>query len=505
MQQDKAEISGRTPENRTRRITRNTLFLYGSEAAARLFSWATLAFLWRHWPSGTYGQYALAVNWASILAIFGELGLNVLVVREVAHKKEQAIFYLRNATFLRLAFSLAILAALIGIGSAFHYEAILRVGLAIMGIRILVDSASGGYIYLLQAHEQMGFFSFTNILSAAIRLLGIVLVLLGGGGVLGACWIWVVASVAAFLALSLKAHRQGWKHRFSELKPGESLSVLKQSLPFAAFGAFQQLYYRVDSIILKGLSGNEAVGFYDAASKILFVVLTLSQIYGMAVFPVFSSLRDNGEEFNRLAMRSLKFLYFLAVPITVGGFLLAGPLVRLVSGDNYMPSGPLFAVLALSIFPYFISNFYSTILAVKSAKRLNLQFFFLFTLNILLNFLLIPRIGTVGASWATVLCEFFGLGLGFYLARPYLRRIDWRSLARPAWAALLSAALMGAGVWFSPRLYWLGLGPLVYGAGLFLFKGLEREDREALRLILRKSDAARPENKPGIFPKNGIL
>lgn len=89
-----------SPENRTRCITHNTIFLYGPEAVARLFSWATLAFLWRHWTPGVYSQYALAVNWASMLAIFGEMGLNVLVVREVAPLKERAIYY--RCTLLEL-------------------------------------------------------------------------------------------------------------------------------------------------------------------------------------------------------------------------------------------------------------------------------------------------------------------------------------------------------------------------------------------------------------------
>ena len=85
---------------------RNTFFLYGAEGIARLFSWATVAFLTRHWTDvGTYGQYAVVVNWISIFGVLSELGLNVLVVREVAHRKDQSVFYLRNAVVLRLGFS----------------------------------------------------------------------------------------------------------------------------------------------------------------------------------------------------------------------------------------------------------------------------------------------------------------------------------------------------------------------------------------------------------------
>src|SRR6185369_3927948 len=78
------------PEGRAGRVSRNTLFLYFSEGLGRLFSWATVAYLTRHWGDvGTYGQYAVAVNWISIFGVFSELGLNVLVVREVSRRKDR--------------------------------------------------------------------------------------------------------------------------------------------------------------------------------------------------------------------------------------------------------------------------------------------------------------------------------------------------------------------------------------------------------------------------------
>ncbi len=474
-------------ENRSRRVTQNTLILYGAEAAGRLFSWALLAFLTRRWAEvGTYGQYALAVNWVAILAVFSELGLNLLVVREVAHDREKAAYYLRYAIAIRAIFSLVFWVGLIVISFILDYEPILKIGIAVMGLRILLDSIAGGYVYLFQSHEMMGFYSLSNVLSAAVRLLGIVVVIELGGGVVGACAIWTLASAVALLVLAWKGHRLGWQPDFSQLKIAEVISILRQSIPLATFGSLQMLYYRVDSIILKSFSGNEAVGYYDLAAKVIFVILAFSQIFGTAIFPVLSSVRDDVQAFGRMAARSTKFLFLVGIPATVGGILLAKPIILLISGNKYLPSVPMFMVLMLSVCSYFLCHIYVIALAIYNTVRLNLQFAILFILNAWLNFILIPRLGGVGSAWATVLCEAFGLILGFGLAAPYLIELKWMSLMKPFLACLGASALMGAGIWLDPRLYWLVLGPFIYGFGIWLFRGLEPEEWSTIRSTLRR-------------------
>jgi O-antigen/teichoic acid export membrane protein len=477
-------------EGRGRRITHNTLFLYGAEATSRLFSWALLAVLTRSWGEvGTYGQYALAVNWVSILAVFSELGLNVLVVREVAQDKKQALFYLRNAIAIRSAFSLVFWVLLIGISFALGYEPVLKIAMAVMGLRILLDSIAGGYVYLFQSHEMMGYYSLVNILGSVVRLAGILIVLAMGGGVVPACAVWTLASLAALVALAVRGLALGWKPDFSRFRLSEIPPVLRQSFPLAVFGSVQMLYYRVDSIILKSLSGNEAVGYYDLATKVLFVILAFSQIFGTAVFPVLSSVKKNTEDFGRLSAQSLKFLAWVGLPTAVGGFFLASPIIQLVSGPKYAASIPLFKVLAVSIFPYFLCHVYVIALAIHNSFRLNVQYFFLFILNAVLNFIFIPRWGALGSAWATVFCEILGMGLGFGLALPYLKKVPWAALARPLLACLGASGVLALGLWRDPRLYWIFLGPVVYGLGLWLLGGATQGDLRSLRSVFKRNPA----------------
>src|SRR5579859_476733 len=127
-------------ENRARRITRNTLFLGLSDAAARFSTLILIAFLGRHWAVSLYGQYSVAVNWVAIFAVASELGLNALTVREVAHRKGKASFFLRHVLVLRSAFSFVFWGILFAISLALHYESTLTLAMGVMGFRLIFDS-----------------------------------------------------------------------------------------------------------------------------------------------------------------------------------------------------------------------------------------------------------------------------------------------------------------------------------------------------------------------------
>ena len=180
--------------SRSRRITRNAFYLYVSEVFSRLLAWALIVYLTRTWEVATYGQYATAVNWTAIFIVISEVGLNALTVREVAQRKELAVFYLRNVMIIRSVLSVFFWALMIFLAFLLHYEPVLKIVLAVLGLKIILDSASGGYVYLLQSHEEMGLYSMVNVATGFIRWVGIILIVHFGGGLVGAGAGWVIAS-----------------------------------------------------------------------------------------------------------------------------------------------------------------------------------------------------------------------------------------------------------------------------------------------------------------------
>jgi len=385
---------------------------------------------------------------------------------------------------IRSVLSVFFWALMIFLAFLLHYESVLRIVLAVLGLRIIFDSASGGYVYLLQSHEEMGLYSLVNVVTGLIRWAGIILIVHFGGGLIGTGAGWAIASGTSLIFLVVIGYRKGWEPSLSEFQINEALNVLKKSFPLATFGALQMIYYRVDAVILKSFSGNEVVGYYDLASKFFFMILLIPQLFTTALYPVFSSVQEDGPVFGKMVFRAIKIFILIALPITVGGYFLASPIMELVAGPRYALSGPIFAILMFSVIPFFLLNAYVSVLAIKNTFRLNLHFFILSVINILLNFLMIPRLGAIGAAYASVICGFIGLGLGFWFAHPYLS-VSWKRLIWPVLGALSASALMGVGIWLHPTLYWLALGPIVYGAGLWLFRVLNDEDWGNIRSVLK--------------------
>ncbi len=469
---------------RARRAARNSISLTSAEIFSRFFTWLTVLFLAHHWSRNDYGQYATAVNWVTIFSTLTGLGIGALAVRDVARDKSRSNDYLRTIVTTRAWTSLFFTAVLIFLGRLLHYEPLLCMAMGVLGLRLLFEAPGGGYSILLQAHERMALQGIISLGSAFLRMLGIVVVVYLGGRIVSACWVWVAVSVLTLIPLIAIGRRQGWSFQWSRLRWAEILDILKRSIPFAAFGTLQMLYYRVDSVILKNYSGNEAVALYDMAGRLLFVVFMVSDHFGISTLPSFSAARDQSEDLKRLATRSLKLLVLMGLPLTVGGFLLANSLMAFLFGPSYEAAGPIFALLALSIFLHFGTKPSVNLLAVQAPGRLTGLFFWLFILNVSANFLVIPRWGGTGAAAVSTFCELVFLGWVLGMTRGHFQILDF-GFRRSLLAGVLASVIMGIGIHESPGLYWLALGPFVYGAIIWGAGGLNHDDLASLKSVLR--------------------
>jgi O-antigen/teichoic acid export membrane protein len=413
------------------------------------------------------------------------MGMGSLTVRNVAHQKHLSNYYLRNTAGMRLIFSALFILVMAVIGLALGYEAALRLALLILGIRLLFDALSASYTALFQAHELMTYQGIVTFLSALLKTICIVLVVYFGGRITEVCWVWVGVGALSCLALWSIGRRQGWRIHWAQFRWGEAWDIVIRSIPFAAFGTFQILYYRVDAIILKSFAGNEAVALYDVAGKFLFVVFMIADHFSVATLPAFSAAQSNPRDLGRIAVRALKALTLMGLPIVVGGFLLAGPLMTFLFGVKYSAAGPAFAILSFSILFHFVMKPSINLLAIKAPLKLTLFFLGLLLVNVIANFYAIPRWGLMGAAAVSTLCEIPAFAVIFWIARDYFGSFG-RGFYRGIAAAIAAAAVMGVAIYFNPRLYWLALGPVVYGGCLWAFRALEPEDWDSLKAIVGK-------------------
>jgi O-antigen/teichoic acid export membrane protein len=249
----------------------------------------------------------------------------------------------------------------------------------------------------------------------------------------------------------------------------------------------------IDRIILARMVGLAEVGLYALAVKFAQAMQVLARGFQLAWPPLAYSIQDDDEARRVYAAIFTWFAAALAFGV-IGLWLESRWIVRLLAAPEYFPSYQAVGLVATGIALYAL--YLAMVVILGRTGRT--EFSFPATIaavitNVLLNLLLVPSHGIVGAGLALVASYVIVLGL-MYLFTQRLFRVpyEWRRLAL---ILLSAAAIVGAGEVLLPTSGALGLLSrgvlwLVYPLVLFALGFLHPEERSGLGDLLRPSAIA---------------
>jgi O-antigen/teichoic acid export membrane protein len=265
--------------------------------------------------------------------------------------------------------------------------------------------------------------------------------------------------------------------------------MLKQAWPFGLVLVLWTVYFWVDSVMLSVMKGDEEVGLYNAAYRILVVLQLIPGAYWGAVFPLMSRLYMSSKASLLVILhKSLKYMLILALPIALGTTLLADRFVIQIFGADYEAAALGLQILTWTIVFQFLSASYVHLFNSVN-RQMVVAFYLVFTLlaNVVLNAVLIPKYGLVGASIATVVTGAMNLACAFVVSRRLGYAIPLKGLAIAAAKVVTASAAMGAFVKYFDSLHLLALVPAaaaVYFAVVLGLGAIDSEDTAMLRSAL---------------------
>jgi PST family polysaccharide transporter len=191
-----------------------------------------------------------------------------------------------------------------------------------------------------------------------------------------------------------------WQVRLSRAK-----NLLKDSWPLALSGFAISVYMRIDQIMLGQILDDRAVGIYSAAVRISEVWYFIPMAIAASVFPAIIEAKKKSEEFYCQRLQKLYDLMVLvAVSIALPMTFLSGWIVTLLFGQAYAASGIVLAIHIWAGVFVFLGVASGKWFLVENLQKLAFyRTFWGMVINILLNVLLIPKYGVVGAAIATVI------------------------------------------------------------------------------------------------------
>ncbi len=470
-------------------VLRNSAFGMAAHMTMKLLSFAFSVLVIRNLGATDFGQYAAVLGFGSVFLFIADLGLSPYTVREVARLRDQPDGKERiqalYADVLTLRLILSMIAGVMVVSAAILTgRPLLMIGaIAINSVTVLIYAVHGSSEAVLSGYERLDLVSGMQVVNQlAFVTIGGFALWLGFGyyGLIIATMIGVTLMTAlvvrAVLRLGVRPGRITWQRW---------LPLLRAAFPFGVIGLTLGISYRFDTVLLNIYSGDTVTGHYNAAYNLIFSLVTLSNVLNTALYPSLSRQSVIAPETLPLVYeRVLRYLMLVALPIAVGGFIVAAPLIGLLFGADYAPAAPLFAILIWVLPLMFLSEFLGYVVVIAGREALVARAIIVSSsVNVVANLIFIPIYGVLAAAIITVITEAVLVVQYVWLMRDLLGRMQWGAFVRSA----LAVAAMAALVYLTrdlPVLATITLGGALYGGLLLAMRVIGPDEAAFVRGML---------------------
>jgi len=478
-------------KSRARVILKNSGALGLSTILGKVFYLLLFVFIGRYLGPNDLGKFTFALSFIAMFMVMSDLGLNLLTVREVSKDKRLTSKYLNNIVVFKtvLAFLAFVLVMLFVVILGYPEKTIKIVFL--LALATFFSNISTGIRWIFQAYLKLEYDSVLNVVQNILGfVLGYLFLKLNWGlyGIgYSQIFVWILILISAWVLVSKKFTRIKFEFDFEFWR-----KLLKNSLPFALMLVFTGLYLNLDTVLLSFFKGDQAVGIYNAANRLVLAGKMIPGVLIASLFPMLSEIsKKSKEEFNRLLGKSLTLMFCLALPICISITLLAGKTINLLYGEKFSGSVPALQILIWGLFCMYLSCVIGYSLIAKGHQKINTTITGIgLVISLLLNFSLIQKFSHLGTSVAILTTEFFVMIAGMFFARKLLG-FDFKVLLNPVLKVVFATLIMSIALYLTRGLNLFictGAGILSYLVILFSMRGLYGYDFYKLRdLILAKT------------------
>lgn len=188
-------------------------------------------------------------------------------------------------------------------------------------------------------------------------------------------------------------------------------SLLYQAYPLFLSAIFVTIYLRIDQVMLMNMTGEEALGIYSVAVRMVEVWYFLPSVLITLLFPSMVKLFSSNPKIYWRRFGQLNSLLVFSTYLIIISYLFFGKqLLGLIFGDEYVPGFVTLLILSASLPFTFLGVSRTThILNINYTKFQFISTFFGALLNIVLNYLLLPLYSYEGAAWSTLISYSFSV------------------------------------------------------------------------------------------------
>lgn len=357
-------------------------------------------------------QFGILSYTLAIVAVFmavSRLGMDNVLVRDVAKNPDQVRVYMGTAFWLMLVTAVVNLIVLSGVIYFIENDLKTKIYIWIVSIGLLfqaflvIDYGFQGQVKAKNSAIAKSSALFFGSLVKIIFVLN------------DASFEWIVIAYMldfVFIAMILffVHERQRQKRFFASFRVELIKPLLKSALPIALLALLGMLLMKFDQIYIQYKLGSESVGIYVASIKLYEAWIMIPQIIMLSLIPALADMKSKSQKlYEKRLIFTLRVIVVLNVFVSLLVFLIANFLIELLYGPSFSSSAPILQIVIwASIFMGLGSLIFRVL--VNEGQELKIVKIMLITLivNIVLNLVLVDFFGITGSAYSMLISLFIG-------------------------------------------------------------------------------------------------
>ena len=405
---------------RVRNTIHNSAWLIGEKIFALIFGFFVTAFVARYFGPDLFGQFNYALSFVVLFTAISTLGLETLSVKAIVNKDYSEGEILFTSLLLRVigGFFLTVLATTI-IKFIEPNDKNIQILVFILSVSMVIKSLEV-IEFWIQAYQKAKISSTIRILAYIVISTFKLFVVLKHGSVIHLALVYLADAVIVGIALIYAYYKyrnvtSTWKINIEYGK-----NILAQSWYLIIAGLMVTIYTQIDKVMLGILMPSRAsVGVYSVATRIATIWYFVPMALITSMKPViFEERKINRSKY----LNSMQHLYTIIawIGILFGIFILliSNYVIIHLFGQEYQEAS---SILTISVW----AGIFATLGSARSIWLISegLQKYTLFytmvgvVTNIVLNTVLIPRIGALGAAISTLISQISANVLALFVFR----------------------------------------------------------------------------------------
>jgi PST family polysaccharide transporter len=388
-----------------RKILSNASWLFAEKIFRMIVN--PLIWIWvaRYLGPEQLGIYSYALSFIALFDVFSGLGLRGIVVRDILNDPNSKYEIIGTTFALKLIGGIFSIVTAIIIISLINPTNPLIFWLVTIFSLSKIFAAFSSIGLWFQSQVQSKFAIYATSAAFIFGTIAKIVLITTGASLIAFAWIVVIENIieAIGLIVAYQINQEGikaWQVNFSRAK-----KMLAQSWSLILAGIGTALYLKIDQVMLGEMSGVKEVGVYAAAVRFSQITYFIPHIITGSVFPnLIESKLSNKESYQNKLQKLYNWMTWSSLLLALVGLTVAQPVIDLFYGREYQQAGAILSIhIWSSLFIFWHQINMDWLINEGLLKFPLIRQSIGAVVNIALNWLLIPKLGGVGAAIATVI------------------------------------------------------------------------------------------------------